>query len=171
VTANAWIALGGNVGDVPEAFGRAAARLSEVGERVLARSSIYLTPPLGPPQPPYLNAALAVHTDRSAEQLLAELRGIEDELGRQRSEHWGPRTLDLDLLLFGERAEQVSSGPELVLPHPGLASRAFVLVPLAEIAAELRHPVLQRTVGELLVSLPAEDRAKVRRLDIGWPDR
>jgi 2-amino-4-hydroxy-6-hydroxymethyldihydropteridine diphosphokinase len=169
--ANAWVALGGNLGDVRAAFDRALSRLAAGGERLIAASSIYRTPPLGPPQPDYLNAAIALRAQGTAMDLLGELRRVEEALGRQRSEHWGPRTLDLDLLFFGDAGEQVVSGPELTLPHPEVARRAFVLVPLAEIAPDLRHPVMGKTIAALLAAVPEADRLAPRRLDIGWPSR
>jgi 2-amino-4-hydroxy-6-hydroxymethyldihydropteridine diphosphokinase len=167
---NAWVALGGNLGDVRAAFGRAAALLVAQGEAIISRSSLYLTPPLGPPQPDYVNAVISLSTTRDARGLLSVLVDIEDQLGRQRTEHWGPRTLDLDLLFFGPRAETVWREGSLVLPHPEIERRAFVLAPLAEIAPDLRHPLLGRTVRELLSSLPDGDQKLVRRLDIGWVD-
>jgi 2-amino-4-hydroxy-6-hydroxymethyldihydropteridine diphosphokinase len=169
-TPNAWVALGGNLGDVRGAFGRAAALLLTQGEQIIDRSSLYSTAPLGPPQPDYLNAAISLHTTRDAGNLLSVLVGIEEVLGRQRTEHWGPRTLDLDLLFFGSRGETISRGGPLVLPHPEVERRAFVLAPLAEIAPDLRHPLLGRTIGELLASLPDDAVELVRRLDIGWVD-
>jgi 2-amino-4-hydroxy-6-hydroxymethyldihydropteridine diphosphokinase len=167
---NAWVALGGNLGDVRAAFGRAATLLIAGGEAIVSRSSLYSTPPLGPPQPDYLNAAISVRTTRDARGLLTVLVDIEDRLGRQRTEHWGPRTLDLDLLFFGQVGETILREGSLVLPHPEIERRAFVLTPLAEIAPDLRHPVLGRTIRELLASLPDGDRQLVRRLDIGWAD-
>jgi 2-amino-4-hydroxy-6-hydroxymethyldihydropteridine diphosphokinase len=169
-TANAWIALGGNLGDVRAAFGRAVALLEAEGETTIARSALYQTPPLGPPQADYLNAAMALRTPREADELLQALIRVETQLGRQRSVHWGPRTLDLDLLFFGEHGEQVSTEGPLILPHPEIARRAFVLAPLAEIAPALRHPTLGLTVHELLNRLPETERRAARRLDIGWVD-
>jgi 2-amino-4-hydroxy-6-hydroxymethyldihydropteridine diphosphokinase len=171
MSTNAWIALGGNLGDVRSAFGQAVALLSSGGERVFARSSLYLTPPLGPPQPDYLNAALALNTERPARDLLSVLWRIEEGLGRQRTQHWGPRTLDLDLLFFGDRGERTAREDGLVLPHPEIERRPFVLIPMGEIAPDLRHPLLHHSIAELLTALPEAERRAVRRLDIGWPSR
>jgi 2-amino-4-hydroxy-6-hydroxymethyldihydropteridine diphosphokinase len=135
--AEALIALGGNVGDVRSTFNRAVAMLCDGGEvRFLARSSNYRTPPWGvTDQPPFVNAVIAVATSLSPHDLLARALKVERAFGRdrERERRWGPRTLDLDLLAYDDL---VLHSPDLTLPHPRLFERAFVLVPLAEIAPD-----------------------------------
>lgn len=135
--AEAFIALGGNVGDVRATFVRAIALLCEDGAvQLTARSSDYRTPPWGvTDQPAFVNAAIAVSTLLSPHALLARLQACERALGRDRAHerHWGPRPIDLDLLAYDDVASRT---PDLALPHPRLFERAFVLVPLAEIAAD-----------------------------------
>lgn len=133
--AEAFIALGGNVGDVRATFDRAIVFLCDGADiRLTARSSDYSTPPWGNVQQPrFVNAVVAVATRLVPHLLLARMQQCERALGRDRATepHWGPRTIDLDLLTYDDL---VLSGPELTLPHPHLFKRAFVLVPLAEIA-------------------------------------
>jgi len=135
--AEAFIALGGNVGDVRSAFDRAIAMLCDGrAVRLKARSSDYRTPPWGlTNQPQYINAVIAVMTSLSPHDLLARAKECERALGRNRAreQRWGPRTIDIDLLAYDDVA--VNDG-ELILPHPRLFERGFVLVPLAEIASE-----------------------------------
>ncbi|HKJ00035.1 MAG TPA: 2-amino-4-hydroxy-6-hydroxymethyldihydropteridine diphosphokinase [bacterium] len=151
MTLTAYVGLGSNI--EPEANLRAAIALleAEPGLRVTAVSPVYRTPPWGPvPQDPYLNAVLALETEFAPEDLLTRLLAIETRRGRDRSPQavrWGPRTLDLDLLLCGDA---VIATERLTLPHPRLAERAFVLVPLCDLAPDLRHPVLGRRMRELL---------------------
>lgn len=133
--------------------------------------------------PDYVNAAALVtlHQTRPPEQVLADLHAIEARFGRERHARWAARTLDIDLLAMGEvvlpspqihqqwrdlpPAEQQRQTPDqLILPHPRLQDRAFVLVPLADVAAEWRHPILGHSVEEMLAALPAGDRAEVVRL-------
>lgn len=137
--AEALLALGGNVGDVADTFNRAIRALTEGGlVRLLARSSNYSTPPWGrTDQPPFVNAALLVATDLSPQELLAHAQDTERLFGRTRSsdERWGPRTLDIDLITYDDANLDT---PELTLPHPRARERAFVLVPLAEIASDRR---------------------------------
>lgn len=130
---DAIIGLGSNLGS-REAFLRVALRLVAAHARVelVAVSSLYATPPLGPPQPDYLNAAARVRTDLAPRELLAHLQRVETELGRVREVRWGPRTIDLDFLHGGEVRE-----PDLEVPHPGLRERAFALAPLLDVAPEL----------------------------------
>lgn len=134
----AYLSLGANLGDREGNLTAGLERLAQAGVTVSRVSSLYETAPVGgPPQPPYLNLVAEVETDLPPRALLRLCLAIEAELGRERTEHWGPRTLDMDLLLY----EGVTSDdPELTLPHPRLAERQFVLVPLAEIAPDLVLP-------------------------------
>jgi 2-amino-4-hydroxy-6-hydroxymethyldihydropteridine diphosphokinase len=137
VLAQALIALGGNVGDVRSAFDRAVALLCDgFAVRLTVHSSDYRTPPWGvTDQPPFVNAVIAVATSLAPHDLLARAIDVERALGRDRGQErrWGPRTIDIDLLAYDDFALQDSA---LTLPHPRLFERAFVLVPLAEIAPD-----------------------------------
>jgi 2-amino-4-hydroxy-6-hydroxymethyldihydropteridine diphosphokinase len=155
--ATAFIGLGSNLGDRWETLQAAIRRLrAEPGLHVSAVSSIFETNPVDcpPGSGDYLNAALAVETHRPPEELLAFLHRVESRFGRERSTTNASRTLDLDLLLYDEA---VVATPELTLPHPRLHERAFVLVPLAEIAPRAVHPVLSRTIQELRTGIDATD--------------
>jgi len=144
--AEAFIALGGNVGDVRAAFDRAIALLCDGGAvKLTARSSDYRTPPWGvTDQAAFINAVIAVSTSLSPHALLAQMQACEAALGRDRAHerHWGPRPLDLDLLAYDD---VTLHDPDLTLPHPRLFERGFVLMPLAEIAAD-------RMIGGIRVS-------------------
>jgi len=133
--AEALLALGGNLGDVRASLARAIAMLCERGDiRLLARSSDYLTPPWGvEDQPPFVNLCIAVDTTLTPHALLARAQAVERAFERDRAheQRWGPRTLDIDILAYDDL---VLSDPDLTLPHPRLHERAFVLMPLAEIA-------------------------------------
>ena len=118
-----------------------------------AVSSFYETAPVEfTEQSWFLNCVVALETTQTPAQLMQSLLGIEQEMGRIRIQKKGPRTIDIDLLLFGD---VVVESPDLSIPHPAMQRRRFVLEPLAEIAAEARHPRLKKTIGELLAELPA----------------
>lgn len=184
------IALGSNLplgGEPPPALLRAAlARLDALGWAVRACSRFYQTPAFPPGSgPPFVNAAAALQPPRGAgpAQLLAILHQIEAEQGRQREGRWGPRTLDLDLLAWGSRVlpdaatqdawrnlssekAATQSPTELILPHPRLQERGFVLLPLAEIALDWRHPRLGATIAALAAALPPAARESLQPLGL-----
>ena len=160
----AWIGLGANLGDRVGTIARALEALDDAADTaVVQRSSLYETEPVGPgDQPRYLNAAAELRTRLSPGELLGLLHAIERRAGRVRDHgapRWGPRTLDLDLLLMGDDARDRIETADLVVPHPRIAERSFVLVPLAEIAAERVHPVHGCTISALARRLgaPAAD--------------
>jgi 2-amino-4-hydroxy-6-hydroxymethyldihydropteridine diphosphokinase len=149
----AAIALGSNLGDREGNLREAVRRMGVLG-RVAAVSGFYDTEPVGYlDQPRFLNAAVLLETTLEPLELLHDLLGVEQEMGRDRANAppKGPRVIDLDLLLYGELVMQSA---DLTVPHPAMHERGFVLAPLAEIAAEMLHPVLHRSVGELLALLP-----------------
>ncbi len=154
----AYIGLGANLGDPAGQLRQALAGLAGLEEVEVVRvSTFYLNPPLGPPdQPWYVNAVAQVKTRLTPEELLRNLNRLEAALGRVRGEPWGPRVIDLDLLLDDG---EVCRTPDLVLPHPEMHRRAFVLAPLVEIAPEAWHPVLQKSAAELLAGLDPGERA------------
>lgn len=145
-----YIALGTNLGDRLANLQAARQALSPQ-VKLLACSTIYETPPWGYlDQPAFLNQVVKGETSISPQDLLAFLKRLETQLGRRPAVRYGPRLIDLDLLFYGSR---VLETPDLAIPHPRLAERAFVLVPLAELAPDLRHPILESTMQELLEKL------------------
>ncbi|EGT4305844.1 2-amino-4-hydroxy-6-hydroxymethyldihydropteridine diphosphokinase [Cronobacter sakazakii] len=145
----AFIALGSNLAEPLSQVNNALAALARIpGSRIVATSSFYRTPPLGPQdQPDYLNAAVALETTLSAEALLDNTQRIELEQGRVRkAERWGPRTLDLDIMLFGDATINTE---RLIVPHYDMKNRAFMLLPLSEIEPALRFPDGERLADVL----------------------
>ncbi len=165
MTATAWIGIGANVGDRLGNVRAALAELASLDATSIVRvSSVYDTTPWGvTDQRRFLNAVVELSTELSPEVLLSGLGAVEERCGRVRHERWGPRTLDLDILLYGDR---IVTTDDLVIPHPRLAQRAFVLVPLAELAPELEVPGMNATVAQLLDALG--DAAEEARL-VGPP--
>ncbi|PIU53753.1 MAG: 2-amino-4-hydroxy-6-hydroxymethyldihydropteridine diphosphokinase [Deltaproteobacteria bacterium CG07_land_8_20_14_0_80_60_11] len=157
----AYLGLGANLGDPRRQLAEALERLNTAEEVEVTRvSTFYRNPPLGPAnQPWYVNAAARVRTRLGPEELLGLLQQVETALGRVRGERWGPRRLDLDLLLYNG---EVIFAPDLVVPHPEMHRRVFVLVPLAEIAPQAWHPVLGKSAVDLLSELDPADRAAVQ---------
>lgn len=153
----AYIGLGSNLDDPAAQLREALRRLALLPGVVVTKvSSFYATPPVGVvDQPWFVNAVAAIRTTLSAEDLLAVLLQIEAEMGRVRTQRWGPRLVDLDILLYDNA---VIDTDRLSVPHPEMAWRGFVLLPLAEIAPKAYHPVLQQTVRQLLARLPAAAR-------------
>jgi 2-amino-4-hydroxy-6-hydroxymethyldihydropteridine diphosphokinase len=155
-----FLGLGSNLGDREAAIEGALARLAGRGFRTILRSSLWLTEPVGgPPQGWFLNAVAGGETSLTPGALLEACLGVEREMGRIRTVRDGPRTIDVDILLFGAERRDT---PGLVLPHPRLPERRFVLEPLAEIAPGVLHPVLGLTAAALLARCP--DASVVRRL-------
>jgi len=162
----AYIGIGSNVGDREANCRKAIALLAEAG-MVVSVSSLYRTEPVGfHEQEDFINAVAAVETDRTPDDLLQLCHAIEDRLGRTRGQRWGPRTADLDILLYGSR---VVNQPGLAIPHPRMATRRFVLAPLAEIAPDALEPRLHRTAGQLLAEL--NDRYSVVKCSEGPGDK
>jgi 2-amino-4-hydroxy-6-hydroxymethyldihydropteridine diphosphokinase len=146
------LGLGSNLGDRLAALDEALRRLEARGFHTTRRSSTWQTEPVGgPPQGWFLNAAAAGETSLDPDALLEACLATESEMGRVRAEKNGPRIIDVDILLFGDTRHE---GPGLVIPHPRLHERRFVLEPLHEIAPTLRHPVLGLTVAELRERCP-----------------
>lgn len=160
----AFIALGTNIEPRENHFIKALEMLTDhEGIHIEKISSIYETDPVGyEDQADFLNMVIGVETDLSAEELLLFCQGVENQLGRERSIRFGPRTIDLDILLYNYENIKMD---QLVIPHPRMHERAFVLVPLGEIAPEAEVPGTGKLVQQLLNELPAEEKAGIRN----WP--
>lgn len=157
-----WISLGSNIpgtwGEPSLSLSRAICELQNAGFHIFACSPIYRTPPLGGRQPHYLNMVIGMHGSIAPSMLLRMLKGLERKAGRRQLGRWKPRPLDLDILDFGRRVigrpSRNRMAGQLLLPHPELHRRGFVLVPLAAAAGGWRHPVIGLTSGEMLARAP-----------------
>lgn len=159
-----FLLLGSNQGDPLRNLGDAAGGIEKDAGRIVGRSAIYKSAAWGmEAQPDFLNQILNIESTFSPDVLLKKLLAIEEKMGRVRVEKWGPRLIDIDILFFGD---EVIDTPSLHIPHPGIPQRRFTLLPLVEIAPDLRHPVLGKTMRELLFE--CEDRLKVERVSREW---
>lgn len=162
-TNRAYLLIGGNLGNRQQLLAAAITLIAAQCGTIVQCSSVYETEAWGlTEQPLFLNQAVALDTVLQPEQLLQALLRIELQLGRQRKEKYGPRLMDIDILLFGNA---VVEAPALVIPHPHMASRRFVLAPLAELIPQYVHPVLQKTIQDLLARCP--DPLQVYKLQPG----
>lgn len=149
------IALGSNLGDSKTILAQAVETLAQTPGIILkAQSSLYQTKAVGPPQPDYLNAAAILQVEMTPQLLLAALLAIENKFGRIRTQRWGARSLDLDLLLYDDL---IFDTPNLQIPHPRMRDRAFVLVPLAEIAPNWIEPISRLQIQELVKQVDCSD--------------
>ena len=156
-----YLLLGSNLGDSRGILNEAISRINEQVGEVFSRSAFYATAAWGnKDQPPFLNLAIGLKTGKTALEVLTLVLGIEEALGRVRRDKWGARLIDIDLILYGE--EIINDGERLQIPHPFMHVRRFVLEPLAEIAAEVTHPLLQQNVLSILSDL--KDNLTVTKL-------
>ncbi len=154
-----YLSLGSNLGDRERNLRQALRLLKDAGVRAQRVSSVYETEPLElRDQPRFLNVAVQAETELFPKQLLARIRKIEFELGRKRLRPKGPRTVDIDILLYGDAV--IETG-ELTVPHPRMTERRFVLEPMAELAPDLRHPTMRRTMRELLAATAGQGVRKI----------
>ena len=163
-----YLSLGSNLADRVQNLNTAIERLGAWG-KVVTISSFYETEPVGyADQPWFLNCAVKLNTEKMPRQLLSRILDVEQKMGRRRIQKNGPRIIDIDILLFGH---SIVNTPTLVVPHPEMHNRRFVLEPLAEIAPDERHPVFKRTIGELRDGLPPGPAVrKFAAPQTGWHD-
>lgn len=155
-----YLLLGSNEGNRLDWFKKAMQQIEQTVGKVVAKSSLYETAAWGlEEQPDFLNMAICVETALSAQQLLVAIQKVELNLGRQRILKWGQRTLDIDILFYNH---DIINDPQLTIPHPLLQERRFVLAPLHDIAASFIHPILNKSIAQLLQSCP--DTLPVRLL-------
>jgi 2-amino-4-hydroxy-6-hydroxymethyldihydropteridine diphosphokinase len=155
-----YLLIGGNLGNREDNLSRATELIKEHCGNLTKSSSIYETAAWGiTAQPEFLNQALEIATSLNARQLMRKILKIEKIMGRVRNEKFGPRTIDIDILFYNDEIHDL---PFLKIPHPELQNRRFVLVPLAEINSELQHPVLKKTIAELLEECP--DNLEVKKI-------
>ena len=161
----AYLGLGSNLGDREENLRQALSLLGESVE-IIALSSVYQTEPWGyTAQPSFLNLVCGFRTSLGPPELLALVQEVERRLGRVRTIRYGPRTIDVDILLYGDR---IVDTPDLQIPHPRIPERAFVLAPLAEIAPDVEHPTLKRPISALLADAPGRETVvKLGALSLG----
>jgi len=158
---NAYLLIGGNLGDKKEQLAKAAAQIEKNCGKIIRLSHLYETEAWGKTdQPSFYNQALRVHTPLSAAELLISILAIESSMGRQRLEKFGPRIIDIDILLFNK---EIIHQKGLDVPHPELIHRRFALVPLNEIAAWVKHPLLKKNIRTLLRE--CTDGLNVRKLE------
>lgn len=158
--AEVYLSLGSNLGDRLRFLKKAIEKIGESDSVAIRKiSPVYETDPVGnPDQPRFLNLVILIETTLKPLRLLDYLLDIEERLGRERDEKWGPRTIDLDILLYDEL---ITSSDRLTLPHPRMHQRRFVLVPLARINPNLFHPLLKKSVEELLRLCPDQSKVKL----------
>ncbi len=154
-----YVGLGSNLGNKKENLVNAINRIDAYsGICVIDKSGFHETTPVGgPPQPDYVNCAIELETEFTPQTLLKEFKKIEKKLGRKSDVRWGPRIIDLDILLYGDR---IVSDHNLIIPHERMHERAFVLAPLCEISPDIKHPVLKLNISELLEKSKIEDSLK-----------
>jgi len=155
-----FLLIGGNEGDRMDELAKACANIEGAGWTILRRSSLYETAPWGKEdQAPFLNQALHVRGNTDAPRLMDMLLGIEEKMGRRRLEKYGSRNIDIDMLFFNE---EIIHSPRLIVPHPEIQNRRFALTPMEEIAPDYVHPVLHKSIRELLAICP--DKLEVKKI-------
>ncbi len=160
-----YIGVGSNLGDRLSNCKEAIKELSRSALKILRVSTIYESKPWGvTEQPTFLNLVVYGQTELTPYELLGRLKGIESALGRTETYRWGPRVIDLDILFYGD---QIINDKELIVPHPYLTERIFVLKPLSEIAPELRHPLTGKTILEYLNDIEKENQDELKPLKEG----